>query len=266
MGANESRETREEKRSAYARNKGIYYSTIDDVWNGIPYAFGVADWEALRRTPAQVAAVPLYIPVLEGMSVDDDPALGSTRSQSIDASTPDILGFPGKLAQGAHFIPHNKTCAVAFGPISEMALGQNISPCDPEGTKKRHRLVVGVMETQGPNKRQKKDNTGLKHSRLNKLRIKGQKEYMENRPCLLIIPLLTLEETKAWKLGDPYSALYCLGGYSGDTQADSVAVQVVGAEVLTGFFPRCTREDLMKATGLLSAFTKGLAYSLCSGE
>jgi hypothetical protein len=253
--------------SAYARVDGRYYSTIDEVWNAIPEQFQSADWEALRRTRVQANRISSYGPIIAGMDVDDDPALGSSRSESLDSTIPDVKGRPSKIAQGAHFIPHNKTCAVAFGPAAEMTLGQNLKD-DEERTKKRHRLVVGVQEGRG-SKRQKKAGTGLKHSDLNKLRIKGQKEYMDNRPCLLIVPLLSLDETKAWKSGDPYSALLCAGGFDpGDGGAANLKVssEVVYQETLIEFLPCCTKEDLELATGLLSAFTKGLAQSLSTGE
>lgn len=265
MGAVAS--TAEKFLSAEARNKGRYYSTIDDVWNSVPEQLRPVDWGALRRTPEQANRILPYGPIIAGMDVDDDPALGSSRSESLDSTIPDVTGGSSKTAQGAHFVPHNKTCAVAFGPAAEMALGQNLKD-DEECTKKRHRLVVGVQEERG-SKRQKKAGTGLKHSNLNKLRIKGQKEYMDNRPCLLIVPLLSLEQTKAWKNGDPYSALLCAGGFDtgvGGAANLNVSSEVVYKDTVIEFLPRCTREDLELATGLLSAFTKGLAQSLSTGE
>jgi hypothetical protein len=250
-----------------ALQNGSYFSTIDDVWDAIPDKFQLADWEALRRTRVEANRISSYGPIIAGMDINGDPALGSSRSESLDSTIPDVKGMPSKIAQGAHFIPHNKTCAVAFGPVAEMALGQNLKD-DGERTKKRHRLVVGVEEARGTGK-QKKAGTGLKHSDLNKLRIKGQKEYMDNRPCLLIVPLLSLDETKAWKSGDPYSALLCAGGFDpGDGGAVNLKAssELVYRETLVEFLPCCTREDLELATGLLSAFTKGLAQSLLTGE
>lgn len=234
MGAVES------KLSADDRIKGRFYSSTSEIWNSVPETFGLSDWERLRRTSAQVAAIPEYEPVIAGMAVDDDPALGSSRSESISCNLPDALGEESKIAQVARFVPQNKTCAVAFGPVAEMVLGRNLTG-DNDRTTKRHRLVVGVLETRGT-KRQKRANTGLKHSKLNKLRIKGQKEYMDNRPCLMIVPILSLDQTKSWKTGDAYSALLIADGYDGGGTL-SVSREAVYKDTCIEYLPRCTDQD-----------------------
>lgn len=100
---------------------------------------------------------------------------------------------------------------------------------------------------------------------LNKLRIKGQKEYMENRPCLIIVPLLSLEATKEWKRGEAYSALLRVGGYDGGGDL-TAASEDVYKDTCIEFLPPCTREELVRATDLLACFTKGLAQSLFTSE
>ena len=269
MGAVAS--TIEEEISASARTKGCYYATIEDVWDSRSVPFHQRHLDALRRTQQEVSQIPSYDAVIAAMSVDDDPALGSSRSASMDRTIPDITGEVNPMSQGAHLIPHNKTCAVAFGPVAELALGQNLQEDGDDDdnleiTRKRHRLVVGVMVQRGA-KRRKLENTGLKHSDLNKLKIMGQKEHMDNRPCLLIVPILSLSETKAWKSGDPYVALFCAGGYE---DANETSMNVTSSRVykntMIEFRPRCTKEELETATDLLSAFTRGLAQSLSNGE
>lgn len=62
------------------------------------------------------------------MNVNDDPALGPSRSNSMKAPNPDATGRTGrgisKLAQEAHFIPHDETCAVNKG-IEKTENGQH---------------------------------------------------------------------------------------------------------------------------------------------
>lgn len=251
------------------REDGVYYSRIEDVFRPALVAFNAADWERLRRSPQQASLITEYGPVTDAMDVNDDPALGSSRSDSLGADIRDMKGKKSGVAQGAHLFPHNKTCAVAFGPASEMAVGQNLSGDTLlVRTKKRHRLVVGDLETVGSNKRQKRINSGLKHNILNKLKVKGQKEFMDNRPCMLIVPLLSVDETKAWKSGQPYAALVCIGAHRDERGniLDYSAAEVY-ADVFTELLPLCARDpDLVRAVELLSCFTRGLAHSLVTGD
>ena len=253
--------------TAQRREEGVYYSSIEDVFCAQPAVVTAADWNVLRRTPQQADSIAEYAPVIGAMNVDDDPALGSSRSESLGSEIPDLKGKRSKVAQGAHLLPHNKTCAVAFGPASEMAVGQNLQGDTLQiRTRKRHRLVVGVLENVA-SKRQKRHNSGLKHNVLNKVRIKGQKEYMDNRPCMLIIPILSLATTKAWKSGDPYSAMVCIGGHKDDQGNMESSAEEVYADVFTELLPLCSRDpELSVAVDLLSSFTKGLAHSLIDGE
>lgn len=254
--------------TAQRREEGSFYSSIEDVFSAQPVLVTDADWNLLRRTPHQANAITEYAPVIAAMTVNDDPALGSSSSESLESDTPDLKGKKSKLAQGAHLFPHNKTCAVAFGPTSEMAVGQNlINDTIETRTRKRHRLVVGVMENRA-SKRQKLRNSGLKHNILNKVRIKGQKEYMDNRPCMLIIPILSLAAVKAWKSGDPYYAVVCIGGNRDDQgrRVEPTADEVY-ADVFTELLPLCSRDpELFTAVELLTCFTKGIAQSLIDGE
>lgn len=59
---------------------------------------------------------------------------------------------------------------------------------------------------------------------------------MNKRPCLLIVPLMSLEEAKAWKSGVSYSALICAGGYNGGDAILNVSSQTVHKDTLSIFF------------------------------
>jgi hypothetical protein len=105
--------------------------------------------------------------------------------------------------------------------------------------------------------------TGINHNELNKVKIAHQKEYMADRPCILLVPLMTLEQTKNWHSKSGYSSLLCIGGDIGENKekASDICKRVIQTEL-----PTCSMEELHDATNLLACFTKWLAYSLLKGE
>ena len=72
--------------------EGVYYSSIEDVFSSQPAVVTAADWNVLRRTPQQANSISEYAPVIGAMNIDDDPALGSSRSESLGSEIPDLKG------------------------------------------------------------------------------------------------------------------------------------------------------------------------------
>ena len=244
---------------------GTYYDSIESVWSSKEEVFGIDDWEELRRTPENVSIISEYGPVIAALDkTNGEPATVAGRSSSHQfKETNDILqeDMPTEVA---HMIPHSPTCALAYGPIAELALGQKIS--QDKDKKWMHQVLVAGVQQTGENCKKNKhiNNTGLKHSTLNKVRIYGQKHYLDIRPCMLLLPLMSLDETKAWKSGDGYSALFCIGGLGDGTS--KILASNVYSKIVQKIMPFCEDGELQHATDLLTCFTKGLAYSLVNGD
>lgn len=62
----------------------------------------------------------------------------------------------------------------------------------------------------------------------NKIRLNGKFEYLDQRPCVLIVPVLTLQEALEWK-GEGYSAIVMPGDINSDivenTENQSVSLE-----------------------------------------
>jgi hypothetical protein len=249
--------------SCYADNTklvhGIYYSAIDDIWESKEATFAEYDWESIRRTIDQVKKIKEYKVVIEAIdnTEEQEPALKSGRSSSTTGpQAVDILGNPGLLAQWAHLIPHNPSCSVAYGPVAQMALGHAFKIDENDKKRKHQIMVVGALSE----KKQRVAGSGIKHNKLNKVNLSFQKELMDLRPCILIVPILTLDDTKSWKSGDGYSALVCVGSWESHSAAQ------LYSKLINSKMPFCENQELQCATELLACFTKALAYSLSEGH
>jgi hypothetical protein len=98
--------------------------------------------------------------------------------------------------------------------------------------------------------------TGLKHSIFNKLRLRGQGELYDRKPCIMIVPILTLDAVKNWD-GAGYDALVVAGPHLRTT----IGVVCSGMGMLergkTAEF-----EDISVARNMLDQVVRGLAHSL----
>ena len=57
----------------------------------------------------------------------------------------------------------------------------------------------------GSKKKSRLRHTGIKHLVSNRIRLDNQARYLDNAPCILIVPVMSLEAMKNWN-GDKYDA------------------------------------------------------------
>eukprot|EP00980_Cylindrotheca_fusiformis_P005365 scaffold1142_cov66-Cylindrotheca_fusiformis.AAC.1 len=218
--AEQARQERQRRRQAEqkaALTSGEFYSKVADVWicgkecEKAKFSKGILDAVRRRRD-----IHPFYKASVEAAyGTNPIPADTSSRSSgstcSNGASTGErkkrldnvrIDGTKG-VAQIAHLIPHSRTCAPFFGPLAEAAAGINLdadfgNEISPGSEKRRMTLVHGHKRKE---ESKRVVNTGIKHDLLNKARIRGQAIYFDSTPSLLLIPILTLEETLAYPTG-----------------------------------------------------------------
>jgi hypothetical protein len=94
------------------------------------------------------------------------------------------------------------------------------------------------------------------------IRLKGQAAYLDKLPCLLIVPILTLDKVKAWK-GGPYDALVLAGEHRSERAGTAPFPTVcmdVGMNTKGG--REANREEIEAGRTLLTSFLLGMAYSL----
>ena len=265
------------KRLAETRSQtnGSFYSKIDDVLAPQLEQFDVRDFNALRRSSPH----PFYKGIISYAEADPAllrPAYDSTRSEFASRSDASSLhtyhddtsthrtgkrrlrnhaidGAEYNTGKIAHLIPYDASCSNAYLALAEALTGVNFSesPCGVP-TKKRKVLVHGqykakVTDSDIPSR---VPGSGLKHCCKNMARIVGQRENMDVYPGMLILPILSLEETLKYE-GGSYSVLVL--GKDKD---------VYQASILIKSYDQCTRDEVNTAVSTLAQFVKGVAATL----
>jgi hypothetical protein len=64
---------------------------------------------------------------------------------------------------------------------------------------------------------------GIKHFRTNRIRLDCQETYLDKYPCVIIVPMLTLEGVKFWN-GEPYEAIVLAGYWNYMDQEEHIFV------------------------------------------
>lgn len=103
--------------------------------------------------------------------------------------------------------------------------------------------------------------TGLKHMPCNMIRLSGQARYFDTKPCLIIVPILSLQEAKTWQ-GHGYSALFMISRGSKEKGKAEGLDEVAAAVNMLKFGATANQSDIDMARDLLAATLKGLAFAL----
>jgi hypothetical protein len=217
----------------------------------------------LRRLRSQAEAINKYKPITEHVinNAKVRPAYGSAsgnvvwkkakkifsglftlggRTMSVnDASFSlqhsNILGGPQGQVRVAYLLPHAPPCAAYYGRTVVDALGLVFDEYTPNQIQALiHGAKKGVI-------------AGLKHSHCNKCQLSSQEQVYDAHPYMLIVPIMTLLEVKAWT-GEPYDALVLVN----ETETHG--------KLLANCRACEKREDFDKALELLQDFTFEMAH------
>jgi hypothetical protein len=101
------------------------------------------------------------------------------------------------------------------------------------------------------------DLTGLKHFTTNKIRLRGQAEYFDLRPNLLIVPVLSVDAMKNWN-GQGYSAVVIAGEFD----RISAASVYQGIDFGSARIEYASTSEIEVARQSLEQAVLGLSYSL----
>lgn len=249
------------------REEGTFFSFCESIWivkteqfpldgtNAVEDALG-----PIRRKKMPSMYESAFSPdnLVKDVAESDTP--GRTENSSGSNSSPgrqtDLLGFGNALYQKAHMIPDAPVGSKSYGFIAEAALGlKNVGP------ETRLKLVKGVQHTVKGGRKERVKQSGLRHNKYNKLRLKMQKEALDENPVLLIVPIMTLEAVLEWDETDPdedysYDVMMC--AHNGE-----IARQVCGELFFKhrGSESECTAEEIKTATNLLHTFARSIAMS-----
>jgi hypothetical protein len=108
--------------------------------------------------------------------------------------------------------------------------------------------------------------TGLKHLAPNRIRLRNQAAYLDQAPCVLIVPVLDLKRVKCWH-GEPYKALVMVGEWPKRPDRSEDGQHKKLKDICSGirmFDEGATAKpkEIEMARKLLEDVVKGMAYSL----
>jgi hypothetical protein len=181
-----------------------------------------------------------------------------------------IFGQPDPRAEMALLIPGNHNRASAYADVVRCALAlRDDAPQDIQqvihGSQKARKNPRDSLRRQTPHPATSRiPGTGIMHSPPNMIRLWGQAVYFDEYPCVVIMPIMTLEQINAWKFG-AYEAIVLAG--SCDLVTAGPKGIVTAAEAYEGirmnrFLALATRAEIEIACQSLARVVQGLAYSL----
>lgn len=270
LEATERRAAAAEHRAAAAERRaaivtGAFYTTIGEVWDcaevAFPGAFDKVRRDEKRNHWKKVAGYETVVKDvldLESRLLPKPRLDKSANSSTTDAGKPDIFGKSD--GERAHMIPNSKTCAPTYGVFAQAILGVNLEEnakfC---GTKHKTRLIPGLQQLACGHTKSRL--SGLKNLPLNLLRMPmNHRKYFDDNPFWIVVPILSLDETKAWETGREYWVMVIAGTLpgSGDTNED-VYNALVRVDYDSKTRKKCTLDDIETATTLLGDFVKAHA-------
>ena len=174
----------------------------------------------------------------------------SSRSDSTNTNqtttTVDFLW--NEQGERAHLFSTAPVCHAAYFRLAQAASGFFV-----EDYEKRRKLLNGMK---GRTRRLR--DSGIKQSKYNKFHLFLQKELVDaTPPSLIIIPLMSLSQIKAWNGTDSYEAMVLPCGM----QAPYAAAQALKYARST-----CTKKQVQVGVKVLNAFVKDIAGSLLDEE
>jgi antitoxin (DNA-binding transcriptional repressor) of toxin-antitoxin stability system len=231
--------------------------------------------------------------VRRSSSLLEDEDTTSSRRHADDIWPCDIFGTRNSPAPVARLVPSDRDAAAAYVDVAIAALALD-DECSSNssssswgtiqkalhGSERRGLLASAVRAVAGlrygrrrRRRRESTTTTGIKHSVPNRIRLSGQAECYDQRPCVLIVPTMTLDEVKRWN-GQGYRAIVMVGPPPRDDESldsdgdgdddenlDHVKSICVGIHLLDAG-DVALPEQVEAARTLLSQFVLGFAYSL----
>jgi hypothetical protein len=214
---------------------------------------GDSNAQAFYKTTADRAA-------MNEATMADDSSL-STSDTSV-VSTPmrkDIFGH-SSAAPPAHLMPYAASCASFWFHIVSWVL----LCCNNILTSDYKQKCIHGSNLFCKTRRQKRDplkvcKTGIKHFSTNQIKLRRQDLFFEMYPCIMIIPILKVDEVKKWK-GEAFEAIVVAGDWMKEDINAAMVYSQIGATISD--ITLANRDQYEKARGVLEKMILCVCASL----
>ena len=210
---------------------GNYFTSIENLWTSEAVPFATADTTLFNRTYEitcrQVhegyrktvdGAIKTCNAVTDGAGRSND-SQSSSQSESGPLQL-DVFGVNQANTESAYLLPRSPDCASLwyhFVPYVLCSLevtnvndeGETTTIFTPDMAQWNYfqKCIHGFAV-----RKRRANGEGIKHFRTNRIQLRDQKYYLGKQYCLLIIPVLNIDEVKNWN-GSGYSAIVVAGQY-----------------------------------------------------
>jgi hypothetical protein len=161
------------------------------------------------------------VQVVRSNSRMNSTADSSSRPKPTDPGV-DIFGVYSHAIYSAHLLPNDLVCASYWFPVVPFVLSAGqaklswdfMQTCIHGSLNETDHLPVvgGSDESSTP---RKLPDVGIKHFPTNRIRFISQETYFDKFPCVIIVPIMTLEEVTSWR-GGKYEAIVLAGDLKND--------------------------------------------------
>ncbi|CAJ1967964.1 unnamed protein product [Cylindrotheca closterium] len=124
-----------------------------------------------------------------GYDEDRDSSAKKRRIHSLQNLALD--GCERQTAEKAHLLPHSSRCASYYGELLEALVGVELKGDAKTRKRKLQILIHGVLDKETSKRKAK---TGIKHCKMNMIRVLGQSVMDKNPNRVLFLPIMTLED------------------------------------------------------------------------
>jgi hypothetical protein len=269
------RRMEEERNLERALRNGTYYLPIDRVFGIDAVHCTVDHFNAMFRPAVPTMSERGYQTnhyfrtryIRSFNAADNANNLATGHLTTVNSSIPDarnvfpttVFGDVNFQADLAHLVPASATNAGMYGDVARWVFGLGDEDADGEVIQKLIHGCAPPNRTGGVGPRIV--GTGLKHFATNRIRLPWQAQFFDGKPCIFIIPVMTLDAVLNWN-GGPYSAIFLAGRFPWNPQAvEEVAVELVYENTMRRRMPLASRNQVRTAGDLLRATILGLAYS-----
>lgn len=229
-----------------SRSDGDFFATLEKLCQMEDLTLTVSGqcFPNVRRTESQGARIypsstnQEFIDSLsEAATVQSD----ATNTEQLNTSVDFVHNL---ITEKAHLLSNAKLCHIAYVRIVQAVTGIFI-----DDYNKRRKLLNGMKV-----RTRRMDDSGVKHSKYNKIYLKMQRSYLASTPpALIVLPIMSLDDIKGWDGVQPYSALVLPCGEQG---------QLAAQDVLQNVRECCSEQDVRTALMVLRTFIKDIAESL----
>ena len=275
--AEEQRRQVEEQRRLRRLLNGTYYAQIQEVWQPKPVEFSEQHCSILKREQCPDFHLRnrgfriTYETTLEAAKdCNLSIAASKSRSRSSHTSTSDkqltwpVNIFGNGIGQISHLLPAASSKAALYDDVVTWVFALEQTNERDDWDKLKQKLIHGSRpKKREENERvQKTRHTGLKHCVANKIRLQSQQDFYDNVPCVLIVPVMSLDDAKQWK-GGSYEAVVMAGEHpNGETNRTKISDICSAIDMHDLPALEASVADVNAAGGLLGSVIQGLAYSL----